>query len=333
MARSRALAAIVALPATAAACAARPRDPAPAATEPLGASRSAHAKRVVVALQLLDLARLAEGWPLVPEPAMDPRAPEEAVVSGAPLVCDGFSCSALIGRAAPRLWLRGSGGVAGILDVCGPAHQDDQGESDAFRRRPDVPADGPWRPASRRRAPAAPLRKQAAPAAGGPDRTAWWKEIPMSPKQATRKNAARAKKAGGFSEEERSAMRERAQELKAEARANKDKAYGERDVLEKIAAMPEADRAMATRLHALVQASAPSLSPKTWYGMPAYAKDDKVVCFFQSAQKFKTRYSTFGFSDQANLDDGHLWPTAFALTKLTPKEEARIGALVKRAVS
>jgi len=129
-------------------------------------------------------------------------------------------------------------------------------------------------------------------------------------------------------------MKERAQELKAEAGGGRaDKADGERAVLAKIAEMPEPDRAMASRLHAIVKASAPALSPKTWYGMPAYAKDGKVVCFFQSAQKFKSRYSTFGFNDEANLDEGAMWPTSFALTELTAAAEARIGALVKRAVS
>jgi len=137
----------------------------------------------------------------------------------------------------------------------------------------------------------------------------------------------------GFTDEERAAMKARAQELKAEARANKDKAEGESAVLAAIAAMQEPDRAMAKRLHAIIKASAPVLSPKTWYGMPAYAKDGKVVCFFQSAQKFNTRYATFGFSDTANLDEGALWPTAFALKELTATEEARISALVKKAVS
>jgi len=126
-------------------------------------------------------------------------------------------------------------------------------------------------------------------------------------------------------------MKERAQEMKAAAR--RGKADGESDVLAKIAEMPEPDRAMAERLHAIIKASAPALSPKTWYGMPAYAKDGKVVCFFQSAHKFNSRYATFGFSDSANLDEGHLWPTAFALKELTPADEARIGALVKKAVS
>ena len=136
-----------------------------------------------------------------------------------------------------------------------------------------------------------------------------------------------------FTEEERAAMKERAQELKAEARADKDKAEGESAVLAAITRMQEPDRAMAKRLHAIIKASAPVLSPKTWYGMPAYAKDGKVVCFFQSAQKFKSRYATFGFSDEANLDEGALWPVSFALKELTAAEEAKIGALVKKAVS
>jgi uncharacterized protein YdhG (YjbR/CyaY superfamily) len=163
----------------------------------------------------------------------------------------------------------------------------------------------------------------------------------MSPKKDTQKSAksttAINEKSKGFTDEERAAMKERAQELKAEARrgprAKKDKADGESDVLAKIAEMPEPDRAMARRLHAIIKASAPTLSPKTWYGMPAYARDGKVVCFFQSAQKFKTRYATFGFSDTANLDEGALWPTSFALKELTAAEEARISALVKKAVS
>jgi uncharacterized protein YdhG (YjbR/CyaY superfamily) len=148
----------------------------------------------------------------------------------------------------------------------------------------------------------------------------------MSPKKDTQKSE-------GFTDEERAAMKERAQELKAEARASKNKADGERDVLAKIAEMPEPERAMAERLHAIIKASAPALSPKTWYGMPAYAKDDKVVCYFQSAQKFKSRYATFGFSDEANLDEGAMWPTSFALKELTAAEEAKISALVKKAVS
>ena len=139
----------------------------------------------------------------------------------------------------------------------------------------------------------------------------------------------------GFTDEERSAMKERVQELTAAARRgpHADKADGERDVLAKIAEMPEPDRDMAERLHAIIKASAPALSPRTWYGMPAYAKDGNVVCFFQSAQRFKARYATFGFSDKANLDEGAMWPTTFALKKLTFAEETRIGALVKKAVS
>jgi uncharacterized protein YdhG (YjbR/CyaY superfamily) len=140
-----------------------------------------------------------------------------------------------------------------------------------------------------------------------------------------------AKKSEGFTAEERAAMRERAKELKAEARAEKNRAEGERAVLQKIAEMPEEDRAMAGRLHEVVKANAPELSPKTWYGMPAYAKDGKVVCHFQSAEKFGTRYATFSFSDKANLDEGAMWPTSFALKELTAAEEAKIGALVKRA--
>ena len=156
-------------------------------------------------------------------------------------------------------------------------------------------------------------------------------------KKATQKSArsttASDKTSKGFTDEERAAMKERAKELKAEARAEKDRAAGESALLEKVAEMPEAERAMAERLHAIITASAPALSPKTWYGMPAYAKDGKVVCFFQSAQKFNTRYATLGFSDAANLDEGDLWPTAFALKELTPAVEAKIGALVKKAVS
>ena len=159
----------------------------------------------------------------------------------------------------------------------------------------------------------------------------------MSARKATQKpgksTTASGKESRGFTEDERAAMKERARELKAEARASKNKAEGERDLLAKVAEMPEADRAMAERLHAIVKASAPDLSPKTWYGMPAYARDGKVVCFFQSAEKFKSRYATLGFSDEANLDDGAMWPTAFALKELTPTEEAEIGALVKKAVS
>ena len=137
----------------------------------------------------------------------------------------------------------------------------------------------------------------------------------------------------GFTGEERAAMKERAKELKAEARANKNRAEGESDVLAKIAEMPEPERAMAKRLHAIITASAPILASRLWYGMPAYAKDGNVVCFFQSAQKFKTRYATFGFSDKANLDKGAMWPTSFALKRLTAAEERKIGALVKKAAS
>ena len=150
-------------------------------------------------------------------------------------------------------------------------------------------------------------------------------------KKATRQSAKRTtgKASKGFTAEERAAMRERARELKAQGR----KADGERDLLEKIAEMPDADRAMAERLHAIVKSAAPDLAPRTWYGMPAYAKDGDVVCFFQSAQKFKSRYATLGFSDKANLDKGAMWPTSFALKGLTAAEEKKIGALVKKAVS
>ncbi|HEY6698511.1 MAG TPA: DUF1801 domain-containing protein, partial [Acidimicrobiales bacterium] len=165
------------------------------------------------------------------------------------------------------------------------------------------------------------------------------KEVSMSPKKDTQESAksttAINKKSKGFTDEERAAMKERAQELKAEARRGPraDKPDGESAVLAKIAEMQGSDRAMGKRLHAIIKASAPALSPKTWYGMPAYAKDGKVVCFFQSAQKFKSRYATFGFSDEANLDEGAMWPTSFALKELTAADEARIGALVKKAVS
>ncbi|HUN06604.1 MAG TPA: DUF1801 domain-containing protein [Aggregatilineales bacterium] len=140
-------------------------------------------------------------------------------------------------------------------------------------------------------------------------------------------------KSTGFTAEEQAAMKERAKELKAEARASKNKADGESDLLAKIAEMPEPDRTMATRLHEIVKAHAPVLLPKTWYGMPAYARDGKIVCFFQSAQKFQARYATLGFNDSANLDDGSMWPTSFALKELNAAEEARIIALVKKAVS
>ncbi len=145
----------------------------------------------------------------------------------------------------------------------------------------------------------------------------------------TRSTTATGRTSGGLTDEERAAVRERARE----ARRGSDAAEGEREVLAKIAEMPEPDRAMAERLHAIIKASAPALSPRTWYGMPAYAREGKVVCFFQSAQKFKTRYATLGFSDAASLDDGDMWPTSFALKRLTAAEEARIGALVRKAVS
>jgi uncharacterized protein YdhG (YjbR/CyaY superfamily) len=155
----------------------------------------------------------------------------------------------------------------------------------------------------------------------------------MSAKKATQKSTKRTTTTGktskGFTDEERAAMKERAKELKAE----KKKADGENDVLAKIAEMKGSDRAMAKRLHAIIKANAPALSPKTWYGMPAYAKDGKIVCFFQSAQKFNARYATFGFNDEANLDEGTMWPTSFALTKLTAADEAKLAALVKKAVS
>jgi uncharacterized protein YdhG (YjbR/CyaY superfamily) len=150
----------------------------------------------------------------------------------------------------------------------------------------------------------------------------------MKPGKSTTKKSAK-----GFTDEEKAAMKERAKELKAEARAEKDKAEGEKDLLAKIAEMSEPDRGMAKRLHAIIKASAPALSPKTWYGMPAYAnKNGEVVCFFQSAQKFKARYATLGFNDTANLDEGAMWPTSFALKELTAAEEAKISALVKKAV-
>jgi len=159
----------------------------------------------------------------------------------------------------------------------------------------------------------------------------------MSPTKNTQKSAksTTGKKSKGFTAEERAAMKERVQELKADARRGPraGKADGESDVLAKIAAMQGPDRAMAERLHAIVKASAPALSPRTWSGMPAYAKDGKVVCFFGDAQKFKERYATFGFNETANLDEGAMWPVAFALKKLTATEEKRISALVKKAVS
>ena len=154
----------------------------------------------------------------------------------------------------------------------------------------------------------------------------------MSAKKATQKptksTSAKGKTARGWTPEERAAAKAYAQEQKAEARGAND----ERAALAAIAAMPKADRVMAERFHAIVKASAPDLAPKTWYGMPAYAKEGKVVCFFQSADKFKSRYATFGFNDDANLDEGNMWPTSFALTKLTPADEKKIAALVKKAV-
>jgi uncharacterized protein YdhG (YjbR/CyaY superfamily) len=157
-------------------------------------------------------------------------------------------------------------------------------------------------------------------------------ETKPAKKKATQRSAKGTtdKASKGFTAEERAAMKERSQELKASARGGK--ADGESDVLAKIAEMPRSDRDMAKRLHTLIKASAPALSPRTWYGMPAYAKDGKVVCFFQSAEKFKSRYATLGFSDKANLDQGAMWPTSFALTELTAAEEKKIGALVKKAV-
>jgi uncharacterized protein YdhG (YjbR/CyaY superfamily) len=160
----------------------------------------------------------------------------------------------------------------------------------------------------------------------------------MSAKKATQKSFKRTATIGkteGWTDEERTAMKERAQELKAGRRRGPraDKADGESDVLAKIAEMPEPDRALGERLHTIIKANAPALSPRLWYGMPAYAKDGKVVCFFQSAEKFKTRYATFGFSDKANLDTSAMWPTAFALTELSATEEATISKLVKKAVS
>jgi uncharacterized protein YdhG (YjbR/CyaY superfamily) len=167
------------------------------------------------------------------------------------------------------------------------------------------------------------------------------KEVPMSPKKDTPEPTASTPeppdKPEGFSDEERAAMKERLQEVKADARrgarASHDKADAEGEVLAKIAEMPEPDRAMAQRLHAIIKANAPALAPQLWYGMPAYARDGKVVCFFQGAAKFKTRYATLGFSDAAHLDEGGLWPVAFALQALTANEEARISALLRKAVS
>jgi uncharacterized protein YdhG (YjbR/CyaY superfamily) len=153
-----------------------------------------------------------------------------------------------------------------------------------------------------------------------------------SAKTETQKNTTKSGTSKGFTEAERAAVRARARELKAEERASKNRAQGERDVLAAIAAMREPDRGLAKRLHAIIEASAPTLWPKTWYGMPAYAKDGKVVCFFKSAEKFDSRYATFGFEDAANLDKGAMWPTSFALKELTATEEGKIAALVKKAV-
>lgn len=157
----------------------------------------------------------------------------------------------------------------------------------------------------------------------------------MSPKKQTQKTAKRATVTGkplkGFTAEERAAMRERARELKAEARASQNRDAGEKAVLAATAKMPELDRTMAKRLHAIIKANAPELAPRTWYGMPAYAKDDRIVCFFRPAHKFKDRYATFGFNDKATLDEGAMWPTAFALKELTAEVEVKIGKLVKKA--
>ena len=156
----------------------------------------------------------------------------------------------------------------------------------------------------------------------------------MAERKPTKKTPAKNTTAAkGFTADERAAMKERARELKAEARANQDREAGEADLLAKIAEMPKADRVLAERFHAIVTASAPDLMPKTWYGMPAYARDGKIVCFFKSADKFKSRYATIGFEESAHLDDGTMWQTSFAVTKLTPADEKKIAALVKKAVS
>ena len=158
-------------------------------------------------------------------------------------------------------------------------------------------------------------------------------EAAMNDRKSAKSSTAADKTSGGWTAEEKAAMRERAREMKAEERANKDKAAGESDVLAKIAEMPQPDRGMAERLHEIIKASAPDLSPRTWYGMPAYARDSKVVCFFTPASKFKERYATFGFNATANLDEGTMWPTSWALTKLTAADEKQIAELVKKAVS
>ncbi len=155
----------------------------------------------------------------------------------------------------------------------------------------------------------------------------------MNAKKSAKRTAATGPKSKGFTDEEKGAMRERAKELKAESRRGAERADGERDLLAKIAGMPRADRVMAERIHAVVMANAHALMPKTWYGMPAYAKGGKVICFFKPADKFKTRYATFGFEEDAKLDDGTMWATSWALTKLTAADEARIGELVKKAVA
>jgi uncharacterized protein YdhG (YjbR/CyaY superfamily) len=152
-------------------------------------------------------------------------------------------------------------------------------------------------------------------------------------KKAAKRTAGRETPAEGWTDEEKAAMKEHAKELKAAAKRGADKEAGEADVLAKIADMPKSDRQMAERIHEVVKANAPDLTPRTWYGMPAYARDGKIVCFFQAADKFKARYATFGFNDDANLDEGNMWPTSWALTKLTAADEATIGALVKKAVS
>jgi uncharacterized protein YdhG (YjbR/CyaY superfamily) len=157
-------------------------------------------------------------------------------------------------------------------------------------------------------------------------------EVFMNTKNNTQKSALTSEKSTGFTAEEKAAMKERAKELKDAERADKDRAVGESALLAKIAEMAEPDRSMATRLHAIITASAPALAPKTWYGMPAYARDGKIVCFFQAAQKFNARYATFGFNDEAKLDEGSMWPTAFALKELTAADEVKISALVKKAV-
>jgi uncharacterized protein YdhG (YjbR/CyaY superfamily) len=152
-------------------------------------------------------------------------------------------------------------------------------------------------------------------------------------KKSARTTTATSAKSKGFTADEKAAMRERAKELKAESRASADRADGERDLLAKVAEMPAPDRVLAKRLHALITATAPELAPKTWYGMPAYTKNGKIVCFFRAASKFGSRYATFGIEEEAHLDDGAMWPTSWALTKLTPADEARIAAIVKKAVS